>query len=88
MTKVDDLVGMEEISEEYSIPLSTLYKLRSDRYMKFPKRVEIAKKDKLSVFNKYQIDFWFRNVYLKYKEMKSKYDNQNIIDDLLKDLMI
>ena len=88
MNIIDDLVGMEEISEKYYIPLSTLYKFRSDENMEFPKRIKIANKNRLAVFDKDEIHEWYQNIYLKYRKIQEKYGHEDIVNELLNELLV
>ena len=82
------LMSVKEIANYYEIPLSKLYKYINDRQFNFPKPVFVLSESYLKVYNSFQVECWYNNTYLKIKNIEEANNNQSIVDDLLKDLML
>ena len=84
------LMSVKEIANYYEIPLSKLYKYINDRQFNFPKPVFVLSESYCKVYNGFQVECWYYNTYLKIKniEKANKNNNQIIVDELLKGLML
>lgn len=83
---LDNVISLKQVSEEYQIPLSTLYQYEKNKGFNFPKRIKLANMDRLPIFNQHEVEYWHKNVYLKYKEIRERYnkdENTILIDELL-----
>ena len=82
-----ELVGMDEAAELTNLSVSTLYDY--ERAGKFPKRIKIANKKRLAIYNKSEIEVWYSDFYLAVKNYEDKYEleKRKMIDELIGNLL-
>ena len=76
-------MDMQRISDRYDIPLSTLYKYHRE-CPNFPKiYIRMTNKNRKFAFVNAEIEYWYRNTYLKHYANNAKNINKKTIDKLL-----
>ena len=88
MNSNSEWIGMDEAAELTNLSVSTLYDY--ERAGKFPKRIKIANKKRLAIYNKSEIEIWYSDFYLAVKKYEDKYhaEKRRMIDELIGDLLI
>ena len=82
-----ELVGMDEAAKLTNLSISTLYDY--ERAGKFPKRIKIANKKRLAIFDKSEIEVWYRDFYLVVKKYDDKYEveKRRMMDEIIGNLL-
>ena len=85
---IKNVMSLTEIATDYEIPLCKLYDCEKDYSFNFPKRIKVANRNRLPIYEKYEIEKWYHNIYLKHEKVQAKYGNGDIINQLLSELLV